>query len=127
MIRRPPRSTRTDTLFPYTTRFRSRAALVGTAPDLPAEADRKGVGLDPEPAAGEIMPQLVDEHERPDHEHECDDGEEHARRVDQAPQSFTRTPAISRDSAPIPSTASILSRPARAFAPKTSQPAGGEE
>src|SRR3546814_15168748 len=28
MIRRPPRSTRTDTLFPYTTLFRSRA---GTA------------------------------------------------------------------------------------------------
>src|SRR3546814_10536282 len=27
MIRRPPRSTRTDTLFPYTTLFRSRAAL----------------------------------------------------------------------------------------------------
>src|SRR3546814_7817432 len=26
MIRRPPRSTRTDTLFPYTTRFRSRPA-----------------------------------------------------------------------------------------------------
>src|SRR3546814_7885030 len=26
MIRRPPRSTRTDTLFPYTTLFRSRAA-----------------------------------------------------------------------------------------------------
>src|SRR3546814_13025478 len=26
MIRRPPRSTRTDTLFPYTTRFRSAAA-----------------------------------------------------------------------------------------------------
>src|SRR3546814_7986185 len=24
MVRRPPRSTRTDTLFPYTTRFRSR-------------------------------------------------------------------------------------------------------
>src|SRR3546814_14909089 len=29
MIRRPPRSTRTDTLFPYTTRFRSRPAAVG--------------------------------------------------------------------------------------------------
>src|SRR3546814_3344196 len=30
MIRRPPRSTRTDTLFPYTTLFRSvRADLVG--------------------------------------------------------------------------------------------------
>src|SRR3546814_2419796 len=27
MIRRPPRSTRTDTLFPYTTLFRSRWAL----------------------------------------------------------------------------------------------------
>src|SRR3546814_11577336 len=27
MIRRPPRSTRTDTLFPYTTRFRSCLAL----------------------------------------------------------------------------------------------------
>src|SRR3546814_6584141 len=30
MIRRPPRSTRTDTLFPYTTLFRSAAA---TSPD----------------------------------------------------------------------------------------------
>src|SRR3546814_16123268 len=28
MIRRPPRSTRTDTLFPYTTLFRSDAALL---------------------------------------------------------------------------------------------------
>src|SRR3546814_4432984 len=27
MIRRPPRSTRTDTLFPYTTLFRSRVVL----------------------------------------------------------------------------------------------------
>src|SRR3546814_4248529 len=29
MIRRPPRSTRTDTLFPYTTLFRSRVVLAG--------------------------------------------------------------------------------------------------
>src|SRR3546814_9157653 len=29
MIRRPPRSTRTDTLFPYTTLFRSAIALQG--------------------------------------------------------------------------------------------------
>src|SRR3546814_14157484 len=28
MIRRPPRSTRTDTLFPYTTLFRSHLAIV---------------------------------------------------------------------------------------------------
>src|SRR3546814_20719995 len=31
MIRRPPRSTRTDTLFPYTTLFRSPEAAFGTA------------------------------------------------------------------------------------------------
>src|SRR3546814_3201468 len=31
MIRRPPRSTRTDTLFPYTTLFRSGAADIGMA------------------------------------------------------------------------------------------------
>src|SRR3546814_14966251 len=37
MIRRPPRSTRTDTLFPYTTRFRSSV----TPPDqIPAEYAR---------------------------------------------------------------------------------------
>src|SRR3546814_14972383 len=29
MLRRPPRSTRTDTLFPYTTRFRSAIAMHG--------------------------------------------------------------------------------------------------
>src|SRR3546814_17879409 len=33
MIRRPPRSTRTDTLFPYTTLFRS-ALIVGLREDL---------------------------------------------------------------------------------------------
>src|SRR3546814_9808713 len=32
MIRRPPRSTRTDTLFPYTTLFRSRALRAGRRP-----------------------------------------------------------------------------------------------
>src|SRR3546814_15531312 len=31
MIRRPPRSTRTDTLFPYTTLFRSKESKVKTA------------------------------------------------------------------------------------------------
>src|SRR3546814_15690394 len=39
MIRRPPRSTRTDTLFPYTTLFRSAEALpkvfrIGEKPEL---------------------------------------------------------------------------------------------
>src|SRR3546814_13807272 len=36
MIRRPPRSTRTDTLFPYTTLFRSQDARLADAP--PADA-----------------------------------------------------------------------------------------
>src|SRR3546814_1033984 len=48
MIRRPPRSTRTDTLFPYTTLFRSqrplrvcRGALPPTAPACSAHALRQ--------------------------------------------------------------------------------------
>src|SRR3546814_7448337 len=35
MIRRPPRSTRTDTLFPYTTLFRSRRGRRAGSPALP--------------------------------------------------------------------------------------------
>src|SRR3546814_1906059 len=34
MIRRPPRSTRTDTLFPYTTLFRSPFAAIDRLADL---------------------------------------------------------------------------------------------
>src|SRR3546814_16862015 len=39
MIRRPPRSTRTDTLFPYTTLFRAEGAAV--------HIDRRGSGCAP--------------------------------------------------------------------------------
>src|SRR3546814_1080555 len=45
MIRRPPRSTRTDTLFPYTTLFRSAAQHIGAQHEVavgvqhPARAD----------------------------------------------------------------------------------------
>src|SRR3546814_4003543 len=45
MIRRPPRSTRTDTLFPYTTLFRSagaRAAVADLLPALIAQRRTKG-------------------------------------------------------------------------------------
>src|SRR3546814_3356529 len=42
MIRRPPRSTRTDTLFPYTTLFRSK--LVGAAGFGPGQPDLGGGG-----------------------------------------------------------------------------------
>src|SRR3546814_20469712 len=51
LIRRPPRSTRTDTLFPYTTLFRSRvfanAVLLGINP-----FDQFGVELGKEMAKG---------------------------------------------------------------------------
>src|SRR3546814_13068985 len=47
MIRRPPRSTRTDTLFPYTTLFRSALLSAGTKAldELARNADL--VGRDP--------------------------------------------------------------------------------
>src|SRR3546814_18135914 len=47
MIRRPPRSTRTDTLFPYTTLFRSKVILPAIGPALLtgfAMAFARGVG-----------------------------------------------------------------------------------
>src|SRR3546814_11783336 len=57
MILRPPRSTRTDTLFPYTTLFRSIALAVG-AFDHHA---RGGFGASIEDAHLEIhQPQVVD-------------------------------------------------------------------
>src|SRR3546814_9424403 len=48
MIRRPPRSTRTDTLFPYTTLFRS--APGGRRSSRPDRRDRR-VDAAPRPAA----------------------------------------------------------------------------
>src|SRR3546814_20051559 len=61
MIRRPPRSTRTDTLFPYTTLFRSRATV-----QLPAVV-RPGEALlchraDPAPDHGVLLGARSEEH-----------------------------------------------------------------
>src|SRR3546814_15334232 len=45
MIRRPPRSTRTDTLFPYTTLFRSwrgAASSLSALPELGVHAPARG-------------------------------------------------------------------------------------
>src|SRR3546814_10714281 len=45
MIRRPPRSTRTDTLFPYTTLFRSELALIDLEADVEdAPQPRREIG-----------------------------------------------------------------------------------
>src|SRR3546814_12351346 len=60
MIRRPPRSTRTDTLFPYTTLFRSGsgAAVSLEDPRKDFEADREHPEAD-----GERDPELDDPEE----------------------------------------------------------------
>src|SRR3546814_17402459 len=49
MTRRPPRSTRTDTLFPYTTLFRSRSGSIRTRPTPGGPPDGGGprCGLPP--------------------------------------------------------------------------------
>src|SRR3546814_9507756 len=78
MIRRPPRSTRTDTLFPYTTLFRSLAAEqvvammlqpedVGRPLVQPAQFQKLGDALlaqplDVERAAADEMPERSEEH-----------------------------------------------------------------
>src|SRR3546814_9033578 len=45
MIRHPPRSTRTDTLFPYPTLFRSRSAANGPWQRCARAADAAGAGI----------------------------------------------------------------------------------
>src|SRR3546814_8651008 len=45
MIRRPPRSTRTDTLFPYTTLFRSKAFNEGYDPKKDEYIDGPNYGV----------------------------------------------------------------------------------
>src|SRR3546814_10322413 len=47
MIRRPPRSTRTDTLFPHTTLFRSgRPIEIARQDDVAATGERRGEALE---------------------------------------------------------------------------------
>src|SRR3546814_14954381 len=59
MIRRPPRSTRTDTLFPYTTLFRSAVleaasrVHVGQDDDLFGRQYLRGLGHELDPAKGD--------------------------------------------------------------------------
>src|SRR3546814_11779257 len=58
MIRRPPRSTRTDTLFPYTTLFRSRSDSAATGTGADAGRDRRHHRRGP--GNGEVAPALRD-------------------------------------------------------------------
>src|SRR3546814_9690818 len=52
MKRRPPRSTRTDTLFPYTTLFRSRHRRAGSGPGGNRQIWHHLAGGAPRPAGG---------------------------------------------------------------------------
>src|SRR3546814_12121675 len=59
MIRRPPRSTRTDTLFPYTTLFRSQAAVAGAKANLETANINLGYTKVVSPINGRIGKALV--------------------------------------------------------------------
>src|SRR3546814_5914144 len=54
MLRRPPRSTRTDTLFPYTTLFRSRMGAAGFG--IGDAVARRAVDRHREAAVGALHP-----------------------------------------------------------------------
>src|SRR3546814_9236723 len=56
MIRRPPRSTRTDTLFPYTTLFRSpHPRVAGTAIGFQADDGERSGSIHPRMIAGALL------------------------------------------------------------------------
>src|SRR3546814_4713816 len=60
MIRRPPRSTRTDTLFPYTTLFRSRPRSVRAL----AENDYVGASATKLAASGNVVRNATEQYLR---------------------------------------------------------------
>src|SRR3546814_12810781 len=60
MIRRPPRSTRTDTLFPYTTLFRSWTPLPGVRVTPQPDGTLVHAGHLPQPVALADVVELVD-------------------------------------------------------------------
>src|SRR3546814_9984620 len=73
MIRRPPRSTRTDTLFPYTTLFRSPALIRFSAGLAPLRLHEAGYGLvlvGPQRIdRGQVVGQVVTQQDRRSEEH----------------------------------------------------------
>src|SRR3546814_4419690 len=62
MMRRPPRSTRTDTLFPYTTRFRARPISYDVDPLNSGQRNRRNVDTLAHSVKGNPMP--VEERQR---------------------------------------------------------------
>src|SRR3546814_12028923 len=69
MIRRPPRSTRTDTLFPYTTLFRSQSSHGALADHIPLKLRQCGKNAEHHPARwrrGVDLRALAGEHPQTD-------------------------------------------------------------
>src|SRR3546814_14767880 len=60
MLRRPPRSTRTDTPFPYTTLFRSPAPEPGPAKPAKAESAAQTLAAASEATSSAAEPQLAE-------------------------------------------------------------------
>src|SRR3546814_6760098 len=74
MIRRPPRSTRTDTLFPYTTLFRSaahprRRSAIAVVPPLRGGPDRDLVRIRDADDRLDLLDGVGEQHERRSEEH----------------------------------------------------------
>src|SRR3546814_13365237 len=67
MLRLPPRSTRTDTLFPYTTLFRSRVRLRPVLSQYVGQFLQRGVrlGFHPRKQKGDVRRQLARRPRRP--------------------------------------------------------------
>src|SRR3546814_18957274 len=87
MIRRPPRSTRTDTLFPYTTLFRSRT---------PSFSHRELPRLLGRPAHDDARPEFDDHHHRLAdlHHRATDDVASRRRRATRADRAAPITAAV---------------------------------
>src|SRR3546814_11252399 len=66
MIRRPPRSTRTDTLFPYTTLFRSCGQQRGSEVRGAGSSYRQDSGFPVARPATRLADQAIGDHLRPD-------------------------------------------------------------
>src|SRR3546814_17744130 len=98
MIRRPPRSTRTDTLFPYTTLFRSAGdedvGLGLHQPEELAEQHRRAESDDL--AATLEVEARPDEQARDDRQADRPRPEEHDRRIEERPNAQPRGRASAR-------------------------------